>query len=186
MLRVGLVSVDPERKWIGGRYYLQHIVRAVRALPPQEQVELSEVSWLTASEDDPFAEVGAMMGKPVVITPPTTIGARLMRKARRRLRGWTDARDLFLSAGIDAVFPIAPCANLGIPLVFWMPDFQPWRLPDLFTPALRDWYQQHYAENGATAARIVVSSEDGLRDLAHYFPQFREKARSSLLQHPHG
>ncbi|HEV7427627.1 MAG TPA: glycosyltransferase family 1 protein [Thermoanaerobaculia bacterium] len=176
-MRVGLVSVDPDRKWIGGRYYLQHLVRAVRSLPREDQIEMADVWWQAASADDPFAEVRGLLDDQVIVTPPHTLGGRLKRKLLRLTRGWRDARDLFVSARIDAVFPIEPCADPGIPLIFWMPDFQPWRIPELFAADLKAWFEQHYAENGAAAERIVVSSEDGLRDLTTWFPQFRAKAR---------
>ncbi|HTD84082.1 MAG TPA: glycosyltransferase [Gemmatimonadaceae bacterium] len=174
---VGLVSVDPERKWIGGRYYLQHLVRCVAALPPDERVAFADVWWGTDPHDDPFAEVRPLLARRVVIAPPDRLVPRLVRRARRTLHRWPDARDLFIDAGIDVLFPIAPCAAPGIPLVFWMPDFQPWRMPDLFSGELRAWYARHYGENGAAAARIVVSSEQGRRDLERFFPQFAEKTR---------
>ncbi|HEX3069341.1 MAG TPA: glycosyltransferase family 1 protein [Thermoanaerobaculia bacterium] len=177
MLTAGLVSVDPGRKWIGGRYYLQHLVRAVASLPQPERIGLADVWWQQREADDPFAEVRELLAESVVIAPPVTFAARARRKARRLVHGWRDARDLFLDAGVGVLFPIAPCANPGIPLVFWMPDFQPWRMAELFSSELRTWYERHYITNGQIAARIVVSSNDGLRDLETYLPQFREKAR---------
>lgn len=177
MLTVGLVSVDPERKWIGGRYYLQHLVRAVASLPQPERIKLVDVWWQEREADDPFAEVRELLAESIVIAPPVTFASRARRKARRFVHGWSDARDLFLDTGVNVLFPIAPCANPGIPLVFWMPDFQPWRMADLFSPELRTWYERHYVTNGQLATRIVVSSNDGLRDLETYMPQFRDKAR---------
>jgi glycosyltransferase involved in cell wall biosynthesis len=177
MLTVGLVSVDRGRKWIGGRYYLQHLVRAVASLPQPEAIELVDVWWQEREPDDPFAEVRELLGEPIVIAPPATFASRALRKVRRAIHGWNDARDLFRDAHIDVLFPIAPCADPGIPLVFWMPDFQPWRMPTLFSNDLRKWYDRHYAENGAGAARIVVSSNDGLRDLENFFPAYAHKTR---------
>jgi glycosyltransferase involved in cell wall biosynthesis len=177
MLRVGLVSVDPERKWIGGRYYLQHLVRAVAMLPPGERVAFTDVWWQDAKNDDPFEEVRTLLDGREVLRFPTTSAGRVLRAARRAFHGWPDARDVFFDARIDVLFPIAPIADPGIPLVFWMPDFQPWRMADLFSPELRTWYERHYVNNGQIATRIVVSSNDGLRDLETYLPQFRDKAR---------
>jgi glycosyltransferase involved in cell wall biosynthesis len=175
MLTVGLVSVDPERKWIGGRYYLQHLVRAVAALPAAERVRLVDVWWMSMPDDDPFAEVRGVLDGQRVVAPPSSLVGRAVRKIRRMLQRSRDARDLF--DGIDVLFPILPAADPGVPLVFWMPDFQPWRMPELFSADLRKWYETYYSTNGAAAARIIVSSEDGLRDLHDTFPQFAEKAR---------
>src|SRR5439155_14490725 len=112
-------------------------------------------------------EVRELIDRRMVVAPPSGAVSRAARKLRRVLRGSRDARDLF--PGIDVFFPIVPAANSGIPLAFWMPDFQPWRMPELFSDELRGWYARHYGENGAAAARIVVSSHDGLRDLETYF-----------------
>src|SRR5437667_7927177 len=131
MLTVGLVSVDPERKWIGGRYYLQHLRRAVAALPAAERVAFADVWWLSAPDDGPFAEVRALIAPRLVASPPASLPARALRKIRRTVLRSRDARDLF--AGIDVFFPTAAAANSGVPLVFWMPDFQPWRMPELFS-----------------------------------------------------
>jgi glycosyltransferase involved in cell wall biosynthesis len=177
MTTAGLVAVDPDRKWIGGRYYLQHLVRCVAALPPAERITLVDVWWNDEPADDAFAEVRPMLAGQRILRFPHGRTARIRRRLRRALHGWRDARDLFLDAGVDVLFPIAPCAEPGIPLVFWMPDFQPWRMPELFASELRDWYATHYGANGAAAKLVVLSSQDGLRDLQTYFPQFAQKAR---------
>jgi hypothetical protein len=42
---IGLVAVDTNGAWIGGRYYLHHLVRSVSTLPDDERAPLLEVSW---------------------------------------------------------------------------------------------------------------------------------------------
>jgi glycosyltransferase involved in cell wall biosynthesis len=147
----------------------------VAALPAEERVAFVDVWWMRAPDDDPFAEVRELLGGRVVAAPPSGLAARAARKIRRTLTRSRDARDLF--PGIDVLFPILPAASPGVPLAFWMPDFQPWRMPELFSDDLHKWYETYYSQNGQAAARIVVSSEDGLRDLRTYFPQFAGKAR---------
>jgi len=176
-LRAGLVSVDPDQKWIGGRYYLHHLARAVASLPASERVELFDVWWQSAPADDPFADVRPLLAGHRVVAPPERPLPRVMRKLRRNIRGWSDARDLFLDAGIDVLFPITPCADPGIAFVFWIPDVQYRLLPELFSDEMRAWYDRHNAENGSNADLIVVSSDEGRRDLERFFPQFGEKTR---------
>lgn len=177
LLRAGLVSVDPDQKWIGGRYYLHHLVRAVASLPEGERVALSDVWWRHAPSEDAFAEVRPLLAGRTVLELPQTFPSRLARKVRRSIHGWRDARDLFVDAGIDVVFPVSPCTSPGIPVVFWIPDFQYRRLPELFNEEMLDWYEHHNAEHGTAADLIVVSSEDGRRDLGQFLPQFAEKTR---------
>jgi len=178
VLRAGLVSIDdPDQKWIGGRYYLHHLVRAVASLPESERVELFDVWWQSAPAEDPFADVRPLLAGQRVLAPPVRSLPRLMRKLRRSMHGWSDARDLFLDAGLDVIFPIAPCADPGIAFVFWIPDVQHRLLPELFSDEMRAWYDRHYSGNGRDAQLVVVSSEEGRRDLERFFPQLAEKTR---------
>lgn len=177
MLNAGIVNVDADRKWIGGLYYLHHLVRCVAALPEDERVRLFDVWWRGAPESDPFADVRPLLAGRRVLGPPSSLPRRIVRRVRRALHGWSDARDLFLDAGIDVLFPIAPCALPGVPFVFWIPDFQYRHLPDLFSPEMRDWYDWHYGGNGRAADLIAVSSESGRQDLIRFFPALAEKAR---------
>ena len=171
MLKAGLVALDTDGKWLGGRYYLQHLVKAVRTLPVSEQISLSDVWWQKKSAEDPFEEVRQHLGESTVVQFPTTLAGRLKRKVRRGLRGHADARDLFLEAGIDAVFPIRPCEAPGVPFVFWLSDFQYRHMPDLFGDALCRWYEDYFAENVAAADQVVVSSESALNDMKLQFPE---------------
>jgi len=83
MSSIGIVAVDTSGKWIGGRYYLQHLVKAVKALPEQERLSLADVWWQDAPADDPFAEVRDDLDRRVVVRAPTAILPRLRRKFRR-------------------------------------------------------------------------------------------------------
>jgi glycosyltransferase involved in cell wall biosynthesis len=177
MLNAGLVSIDPERKWIGGRYYLQHLVRCVDALPDHGGLQLFDVWWRHQPDDDPFAEVRPLLSGTRVLQPPTSFAGRAIRRARRTLHGWKDSRDLFRDAGIDVVFPVMPCAEPGIAFVFWLSDFQYRHLPELFPDEMYKAMERHFEDNGRDADIIAVSSESGLRDLQRFMPQFAEKTR---------
>lgn len=177
VLRAGLVNIDPDLKWIGGRYYLQHLVRAVASLPEDERIELLDVWWQSAPDDDPFAEVRPLLAGRRLLSLPDRLPGRLRRKLRRTVHGWRDARDLFLDAGIDVLFPVLPCDSPGIAFVFWIPDLQYRILPDLFSEEMRERFERYYSANGELADLIVLSSEEGRRDLERFFPRFTNKAR---------
>lgn len=170
MLKAGLVALDTDGKWLGGRYYLQHLVKAVKSLPVSEQISFTDVWWQKKPTEDPFAEVRQYLGESTVVQFPTTLAGRFKRKIRRGLRGHADARDLFIDAGIDAVFPIRPCEAPGVPFVFWLSDFQYRHMPELFGDALCRWYEDYFAENVAAADQVVVSSEHTLKDMEQVFP----------------
>ena len=46
MANVGFVPIDSNGKWMGGRYYLQHLIRSVAALPGEkERLGMCDVWW---------------------------------------------------------------------------------------------------------------------------------------------
>ncbi|HYV03825.1 MAG TPA: glycosyltransferase [Blastocatellia bacterium] len=174
---IGLVPLDTEGKWIGGRYYLQHLIKAVASLPLDERVRMSDVWWQEPAAEDPFAEVRSLLARRVVVRTPTSIAARAQRKLRRLAKGVDDARDLFLDAGIGALFPVLPCELPGIPYVFWLPDFQYLHMPELFGDKLCRWYEEHYTENVSLANLTVLSSRHASRDFERVFPDRVSTAR---------
>lgn len=175
---VGLSAIDAGNLWVGGRYYLHHLVRSVASLPVEERVDFVDVWWERAAESfDPFAEVRDLFVGRRVVGLPASLSGRLMRKVRRAVHRWHDSRDLFHDAGIDALFPIAPCVSPGVPLLFWIPDFQQARMPHLFTPELRESFDRRINDNARAADLIVLSSLDGLRDLEHFLPAEAAKGR---------
>jgi glycosyltransferase involved in cell wall biosynthesis len=174
---VGLVSVDKEGLWRGGRYYLHHLVRSVTALEPARRLPLYDVAWGAQPKDDAFAEVRPLLSGSRLIAPPQAIGARLRRRFKRAIARQSDARDLFARAGVGALFPISPCENPGVPLVFWLSDFQYRRLPELFTEDMRAWFQRQFDTNVARARLVVLSSRDAFEDFCEFYPAHRAKAR---------
>ncbi|PYQ29780.1 MAG: hypothetical protein DMF56_08610 [Acidobacteria bacterium] len=178
MFNVGLTPVDVEGYWVGGRHYLQHLVRCIRSLPRERQAALIDVYWGAIPDRDPFAEVRSLIDQRRAVAFPPTAGGRLFRKAKRAIAGIRDARDLF--AGIDVTFPLPLAANQGIPYIFWIPDFQHEHLRDLYDEAHYTNIADSYTQLSDGAARIVVGSEFGLRDLARFYP--RHVSRSEILR----
>ncbi len=177
MFEVGLVALDTDGKWIGGRYYLQHLVKAVASLPKSEQLHMSDVWWQESVEQDPFAEVRNCLSRKVVVRSPISILGRSRRKFRRMINRISDARDLFHDAQIGVLFPALPCEAPGIPFVFWLSDFQYLELPGLFGEKLCQWYADNARNNVAKASLIVLSSEHAYRTMREVFPEALQRAR---------
>lgn len=170
MRNVGLVSLDQNWKWAGGRYYLHHLIRAVNRLPESERLPLVDVYWGRRPLDDAFLEVRAILDDPVEINSPAGALSRLARRARNLFSGQVDARDLFKRAGVDVCFPLPPCENSGVPYVFWLPDFQYLRRPDLLTVDMRDHLESYISKHVHAAAQIILSSNDARADFATVYP----------------
>ena len=170
MRKAGLVSIDQDMKWAGGRYYLQHLVRCVASLPEAERISLCSVSWAAPVGNDPFDEVRTLLGEHIVAAPLAGLIPRLIRKLKRLFLRTSGARDLFDDTRIDVFFPIPPCDHSGTPYVFWLPDFQYLRRPDLMSGALCKALERYYLDHVYKASRIVLSSVDAQNDFAKVYP----------------
>jgi glycosyltransferase involved in cell wall biosynthesis len=177
MSNVGIVPLDTTGNWMGGRYYLQHLIRSVAALPENERLGMSDVWWERRADEDPFKEVREYLTESAIITFPKGLAGRVSRKVRRRLAGWRDARDLFYRAGISSLFPLLPCESPGIPYVFWLPDFQHRYYPQYYSEKMLRWYEEHYDTNVAQANLVVLSSQHALQDYQRNYPHHIKKAR---------
>ena len=158
MIRVGLVSLVADGRWMGGRYYLHHLIRCVASLPERERVAFYDIYWQALPDADPFAEVRHLMAGQRVLRFPESAAGRLRRKAGALVSGRRDASDLFDKAGIDVVFPVPLIERQGAPLVYWLPDLQQRWLPELYDPAHAAAMNADAERLGRQARRVVASA----------------------------
>jgi glycosyltransferase involved in cell wall biosynthesis len=176
MRNIGIVLIGNEKWWTGGLYYLHHIIKCTSSLPENKRIKLRDVWWLSFPKEDPFKEVRDILGEPVIIFPPSQPLKRLARKSRKIITGNKGLKDLLEAQGIDALFPTPLCDNDNIPYIFWLPDFQYTRRPDLMDSEMIKWFDQLYTKHVKSATKVVLSSEDARKDFAEVFPNFLQKA----------
>lgn len=175
---IGFVSIDGHGYWPGGRYIMHHLIRALALLPDATRPPMRDVWWLAPdAQDTTFADVRDIFGASAVIHPPTSLSARLWRKARHVARGTNGFADLFRQAGVDVLFPTSACERSGVPLIYYLPDFQHRRLPELHTPELAAKFEDNLRRKCAEAELVVLTSQDALDDFNRYLPEFRDKGR---------
>jgi len=176
---VGLVCPGPNDYWLGGVYYLHHLLRCLASLPPTEGLAVRDVWWGRQPASDPFADVRSLLGEPATLTVPRQPWARIRRRVRRLTLGYREATlaDLFHEAGIGLLFPSPPCANCGIPLVSWITDFQYRHLPQLYTEEAWRSVEEDNRRIGEQSTLIMLSSQDACKDIRSFFPEFAHKAR---------
>jgi glycosyltransferase involved in cell wall biosynthesis len=176
--RLGLVALETGDRWLGGRYYLHHVARAVDSVSSEHAWRLVPVWWRKAETPDPFAEVAGILDPPAVVGFPATVLGRVARKVRRTTGRFEGAGDLFDRAGIDALFPVPPCADPGRPLVAWIPDLQYRHLPHLFSPELLEEQERHVRRQVREAAMVVSSNDEARRELVELFPEIAPIVRT--------
>lgn len=173
-IRVGLVTVDADGTWIGGRYYLHHLIRCVASLP-HKPVSMTDIYWGKAPDSDPYLEVRSLMNASQVLSLPQTTSGRFQRKLRRVLRRDHTAADLFEDAAIDVTYPLPLIENQGTPLVYWLADLQFRIMPELYPQDVLARMEYDVQRHSAAAARIVASSQTAASDIAHFYPEVAEK-----------
>lgn len=175
MASLGLVAIDNGNLWPGGRYYLQHLVRCAASLNSSDSLKIRDVYWGKVPGVDAFAEIREILGAPVVVDFPDQLGPRVLRRLRQFVTGASDASDLFRKRDVSVFFPVTPCENTGIPFVFWCPDFQHLKRPDLISKELASKMSSSIDKNVRAAKRIVLSSEDARRDFVDVYPAFSDR-----------
>jgi len=176
MLSVGIGTIDAQG-WVGGRYYLQHLIRCVASLPASERVAFYDVHWQQAQPKDSFAEVRPLMSGTRVLDFPRTLVGRAIRKARRVVTRSEGIADLFVRAGIDVLFPIPLTHDDAIPLAFWLPDFQHRYLKAMYAAGIVEKYDDWFDRGVEQAKVVVLSSRHALGDFERFYPESLAKAR---------
>ena len=168
---VGLVTPTAGDAWLGGHYVVQSLYLATRPFLP-----FRDVWWGGAPSADPWADVRELLGPPLVVGMPTGVLARARRKVRR-LAGGRDTGDIFRGAGVDVLYPVSPVPDPGVPLLFFVPDFQHRHLLHANDETTRAAFDGYFRAQGAVASRIHVTSESVMRDLRQFMPELAEKTR---------
>jgi glycosyltransferase involved in cell wall biosynthesis len=175
--RVGLVCPSTDGRWLGGLYYIQHLVLAVAELPPEERIGFVDVWWNEAPTHDPFSEIREHLGPRVVVGLPQRLLPRITRAVRRRAFGAKSGMsDLFQSNRVAVLFGL-PCERPGVPYVYWLSDLQYRHLTEYYTPGQLEAHDASVMEESTKAALVMLSSKAAMRDLERFFPQFVPKAR---------
>lgn len=175
MAKVGFVALDQNQNWLGGRYYLQNLIKCNSTIDSEKKINICDVWWGNIPEADPFIEVRQLLGSSIIVKFPNNLIERIKRRINRILYKNRTASDLFKKHDIDLFFPIQPCENTGIPYIFWLPDFQHIRRPDLLTPDLIEYLNTSYSRNVKEASQVILSSEDAKNDFAQVYPDYIEK-----------
>jgi glycosyltransferase involved in cell wall biosynthesis len=170
-------------EWIAGRIYIANLIGALRLLPDEERITISQIASYTSSRTD-LNESGADLNAHWFAFRVTDSIADKLRGAKRGLRHGKWPRSLesaVTRARATAAFPVLD--SLGrefpIPWIGWIPDFQHKRLPHFFPEEEINRRDKRFQGIVDDAWHVVVSSEDAHRDLRRWFPA--EPLRTSVL-----
>jgi glycosyltransferase involved in cell wall biosynthesis len=182
-LRIGLDLRSAQHEWLGGLYYLQNLVHAVKSLPEEEQPDLHGL--LAVDQPEPRADLFEALIDLVPFRGGDP-GGSLKAKVGNRLR-YALSRDGEVPFGIERavlrheielLFPTLK-SRVGSKAAHlpWVQDLQHLHHPEYFSRAERSFRERTFRHLAAQARLIVVSSGTAAGDFAARYPRSETKLR---------
>jgi glycosyltransferase involved in cell wall biosynthesis len=171
---LGLNCIDTT-EWMGGVIYIQNLLYALGALPPDERPRVRLMGPLKRDSaairsvlEHEFVEYhrGQVQGEGTALA---NLLYRLYRGVCRRIPYVGDPQ----VRGLDAVFPAFAASPWQCSDIFWIPDFQSEHLPHLFTEQERALRRAGAARIAQSEGTLVLSSAAALADFQALFPDAR-------------
>lgn len=169
--------------WIGGVQYTRNLLRAVALLPPTERPEI--VLRVGGKNMNSGYEAEFIRYPNVTIDAPLKMRGALESLARSlatRLAGSVPDKPQWVSDNCTVAFPIKVADFPGsYEKVFWIPDFQYKRFPDLFTAEDTANRGRMYGRMLEGEVILVLSSESARDDFWRFFPSLQQ-VRARVLR----
>jgi glycosyltransferase involved in cell wall biosynthesis len=186
MLRVGLMAMGGSG-WIAGVQYLHSLLYGNSLLPTEEQASLRVYLDFAHHRISDYREV-RMFSAGVHVTDLFPARSLLLYRKLRRIAGiivrqrrwptlpWLDLPRLLRKNRTDVLFSMTYIErDLGIPQIYWIPDFQHVYLTDFFSAEERQNRDRRFAQMMAGADRVIVSNQCSYADASQLYPETRHK-----------
>jgi glycosyltransferase involved in cell wall biosynthesis len=165
--QLGLLFYSSNMAWAGGVIYILNIIRALNLLSDDEKPEI----LLFHSYASPLREVTDINYPYIKFYEIHS--SNKFKKVYYLLKRLLTGKSAFIKLLPELVYPYNEDLFLGRTPVNWIPDFQEWYLPEMFTETdikNRKRYQQSIADN---AQIVVFSSQDAMNDFNKFYPDNR-------------
>lgn len=182
-LRVAFI-VGRSDGWVAGTHYAKSLWAALKSLPHGCRPEVILVD-LSAAQTNSYDEFGSNIDQ-VLCWPPSharsTLWHHRMLEIQRRLGVWLWSQpslDAFLREHrVDCAFSSTHFGwRFSTPLLTWIPDFQHLHLQEMFSPQEVQRRSRVYSQIASHSDRIILSSQNAVRDFERFAPHAVRKAR---------
>ena len=165
--------------WIGGTYYILNLVHALNALPEDKKPCITVVGHQYSD----FKYIKDETAYPYLLFTKDKSGKPLWQKAINAFSLRILKKKLLvnkLDNKFDLLFPVFGGSDYLSLIedekkVDWIPDFQDFHLPNLYTPKALVEVKQRNIAKAYLSTRIVLSSEDAKKDFLLQFPDSQAK-----------
>ena len=171
------------KSWTAGTHYLKNLFLALRSLENDLQPEIVLLVAHKAKPDS-YQSLSPYIDH-VLHTPPPKwrdFWQRQMLRIKQRFAFWPTLEPSLgphlCKHKVDVIFSRGEFGpRFRLPLLTWIPDFQPLRLPEMFSPADIQNLTKNFAKNANRASRVILSSQDALHDFEQFATEAAHKGR---------
>ena len=168
-LHIGLL-LETDASWLGGVYYFQNLIKALRRRDPDHEAIRISVFSRTALPELQIEEVQHVHIPPRSSAP---LIRRLLWKSLKVLGGGSDpfVENIVGESGIDFLYPYLGRSRRGaFSSAAWIFDFQHKYLPEFFSEEEIRQREAMFSSIATFAPCIVVSSQNAACDFQRFFP----------------
>lgn len=165
------IEFHEDGQWLGGSIYIENLLAALSALPVAERPDV-RIKFLSSLRT-PLAR--RLLDFPVVANRPLSIvladlAAKVRRIHRALVRRWKWVGSLSRSRSGSIYFPAFDTLQIWRDNLYWIPDFQPLHLPELFDAAELQARTQGIGRVAEADGLLLLSSRAALSDFERFCP----------------
>jgi glycosyltransferase involved in cell wall biosynthesis len=167
--RIGIIYRYDEN-WIGGTYYIQNLIAALKELPKHEMFELV----IFTENDSQYFDLRNITQYPFMTQGSYVKRLSLAQRVINRISRVVSNRNLFsvYNSDIDLIFPADNIKwfKKNQSFLYWIPDFQDHYLPEFFSAEeieRRRMTREAIIKNGTN---IAFSSKAARKDFNQIYP----------------
>lgn len=166
------IEVMEDANWLGGSIYIGNLLAALSVLPAEScpRVRLRFLS----SQSSPLAQGLARYSVVSSTAAPPTFSevlARLRRLHRALVRRLPGIGHLWSASDNELYFPAFDATQQWRKNLFWIPDFQPLHLPELFEPRELAIRTKCFKDIAYQKGILLLSSRAALADFQNFYPE---------------
>lgn len=166
--------------WIGGSIYVRNLIYCLASLPEADRPIVRIVGALSADKEFlrdalefDFVEANGLYvwARRFRIT---RLAFSILNAVLVRLLGPKGNPETW---GTDVTYPARRVDEHLNNQIFWIPDFQHLRLPEMFSDEERERRSKSYQRLADSDGTLVLSSQDALNDFNEFFPNAKVKTQ---------
>lgn len=162
---IGLLFLSDYATWSGGIIYILNIISALNVLEDKKKPQLVVFHGTTSPIHDILA-IQYPYIKLIPINSNLTFIERLRNKVARVLTN----KSVYFKSLPEIVYPYQKGICLGKAPFFWIPDFQEWYLPHMFSDSEMKSRKDEQLLISQSKGVVVFSSNDARSDFQKFYP----------------